>query len=83
MKRLPRGGGGSAHCAGLGKLVLARVPFEYLRRNGMRRADVHIIGAGPLCALYQRALGLHDVARVVHSQDATVKGLARIFGDMA
>jgi hypothetical protein len=49
----------------------------------MRRADVHIIGAGPLCALYQRALGLHDVARVVHSQDATVKGLARIFGDMA
>jgi 2-dehydro-3-deoxygalactonokinase len=57
--------------------------LSYLRRNGMRLADVHIIGAGPLCALYQRALGLHDVASVVHSQDATVKGLTRIFSDMA
>jgi 2-dehydro-3-deoxygalactonokinase len=39
-------------------------------------AEVHLIGAAPLCALYQRAIAACGSRAVLHDEDAAARGLA-------
>jgi 2-dehydro-3-deoxygalactonokinase len=52
----------------------------YLRRKFSSAFEVQIVGSNALCGLYQRVLALHEVKSVHHRADATVRGLAQIFG---
>jgi 2-dehydro-3-deoxygalactonokinase len=67
---------GASYLSGLliGHEVRAALPAAHA-------AEVHLVGAASLCALYARAVAACGAQPVIHDEDAAARGLARIGRD--
>ncbi len=77
---------GAFNASALQGIIIGNDVFSgvsYLRRRFETVENVSIIGATGLSALYARALAAQGLSSALHAADATVKGLAQIFGDVA
>lgn len=54
-----------------------------VRNMACKGDDVHLIGDGALCALYQKALREFGVSSTIEPEDAALRGLLRIAGSLS